>query len=65
MREGAVNMQNKEENIRVLQLEQRELQRQIDLLRKQVPDKKGIEDALVTAQIEVGWWNYHGFAQFV
>ena len=47
-------MQNKEENIRVLQLEQRELQRQIDLLRKQVPDKKGIEDALVTAQIEVG-----------
>jgi len=53
LREGAVNMQNKEENIRVLQLEQRELQRQIDLLRKQVPDKKGIEDALVTAQIEL------------
>jgi hypothetical protein len=46
-------MQNQDENIRVLELETRELQRQIDLLRKQVPDKANIENSLVNSQIEV------------
>ena len=46
-------MQNQDENIRVLELETREIQRQIDLLRKQVPDKANIESSLVDSQIEV------------
>ena len=46
-------MQNQDENIRVLELETREIQRQIDLLRKQVPDKANIESSLVNSQIEV------------
>lgn len=51
--EGAVSMQNQDENIRVLELEKREFQRQIDLLRKQVPDKANIEGSLVNSQIEL------------
>ena len=46
-------MQDKDENKRVLNLELRELQRQIDLLRKQVPEKANIENSLVESQIEV------------
>ena len=46
-------MQNQDENIRVLDLENKELQRQIDLLRKQVPDKAGIEEALVNSTLDV------------
>lgn len=53
LRSGAVSMQDKQENVRVLELERRELQRQIDLLRKQVPDKSTTETALVNAQIEL------------
>eukprot|EP00116_Pleurobrachia_bachei_P001498 sb/3461760/ len=53
LREGAVSMQDKDENKRVLNLELRELQRQIDLLRKQVPEKANIENSLVESQIEL------------
>ena len=58
LREGAVSMQNQDENIRVLELETREIQRQIDLLRKQVPDKANIESSLVNSQIEVYYWKF-------
>ena len=51
-------MQNQDENIRVLELETREIQRQIDLLRKQVPDKANIENSLVNSQIEVYYWKF-------
>ena len=51
-------MQNQDENIRVLELETREIQRQIDLLRKQVPDKANIESSLVNSQIEVYYWKF-------
>jgi len=59
LREGAVSMQNQDENIRVLELETRELQRQIDLLRKQVPDKANIENSLVNSQIELATTQEH------
>ena len=55
LREGAVSMQNLQEELRVLDIERREIQRQIDLLRKQVPDKKNIEESLTDGQIEVLW----------
>lgn len=50
LREGAVSMQNQDEEIRVLQLENREIQRQIDLFRKGVPEKTDIEDSLAKSQ---------------
>ncbi|KAH9508117.1 hypothetical protein Btru_054756 [Bulinus truncatus] len=53
IRNGEVELKNKEEEIRFLQLQQQEVKRTLELLRKNVPDKINQEKELVTLQIQL------------
>ncbi len=54
IRNGDVELQAREEEIRFMKMQLAEEKRAIDLLRKNVPGKKNLEQELVTLQIEVG-----------
>ena len=54
IRNGDVELSAKEEEIRFLNMQQGEEQRTVNLLRKAVPNKRNLEQELVTLQIQVG-----------
>ena len=51
LRNGLLELQAREEEIRFLRLEVQELQRELSLAEKQLPVKKQIEDELVSLQV--------------
>ena len=53
IRNGDVELQGREEEIRFLKMELTELKRSIDILKRQLPNKKELEQGLVTLQIQV------------
>jgi hypothetical protein len=53
IRNGDVELQGKEEEIRFLNIQKGEDSRKVDLLRKAVPNKRNLEQELVTLQIQV------------
>lgn len=53
IREGNVGIQAREEEIRFLKMHEQEEHRAIDVLRKNVPNKRNLEQELVTLQIQV------------
>ena len=53
IRNGDVELQAREEEIRFLKMQQQEEQRCIGLLRKNMPSKRAFEQELVTLQIQV------------
>ena len=54
IRNGDVELQAREEEIRFLKMQLNEENRAIDLLRKNLPNKRALEQELVTLQIQVG-----------
>ena len=55
IRNGDVELQAREEEIRFLKMQLAEEKRSIELLRKNLPNKKNHEQELVTLQIQVGF----------
>ncbi|XP_019623769.1 PREDICTED: coiled-coil domain-containing protein 146-like [Branchiostoma belcheri] len=53
IRNGDVELQGREEEIRFLKMELTELKRSIDILKRQLPNKKELEQGLVTLQIQL------------
>ena len=53
IRNGNMELQAREEEIRFLKMQETEEKRAIDLLRKMVPNKRNLEQELVTLQIQV------------
>ena len=53
IRNGDVELQAREEEIRFLKMQLQEERRCIDLLRKSMPSKRAFEQELVTLQIQV------------
>jgi len=53
IREGNVAAQAREEEIRFLKMHSQEERRGIDVLRKSLPNKRNLEQELVTLQIQV------------
>lgn len=53
IREGNVAVQAREEEIRFLNMHKQEEKRGIEVLRKTVPNKRNLEQELVTLQIQV------------
>ena len=53
IREGNVAVQAREEEIRFLKMQGQEEQRGINVLRKALPNKRNLEQELVTLQIQV------------
>lgn len=54
VRNGNVELQAREEEIRFIKMQLAEDKRGIDLLRKETPNKRCLEQELVTVQIQVG-----------
>ena len=59
IREGNVAVQAREEEIRFLKMQGQEEQRGINVLRKALPNKRNLEQELVTLQIQVTRRNCH------
>ena len=53
VRNGDVELQGREEEIRFLKMQLQEEKRSIDVIRKQLPNKKSLDQELVTLQIQV------------
>ncbi|XP_065829592.1 coiled-coil domain-containing protein 146-like [Oscarella lobularis] len=53
LRNGDMDMQTKDEEVRFLRMEASDAKRDVDGLRKAVPNKRNIEDELVTVQIQL------------
>ena len=53
IRNGDVELQAREEEIRFLKMQLAEEKRAVDLLRKSLPNKHSLEQELVTVQIQV------------
>jgi hypothetical protein len=53
LRNGDIEMQAREEEIRFATMEISELKREIENLRREVPNKRNIEDELTTVQIQL------------
>ena len=53
IREGNVAVQAREEEIRFMKMHAQEERRGIDVLRKALPNKRNLEQELVTLQIQV------------
>ena len=53
IRNGEVDLKAREEEIRFIKLQMTEEKRNLGLMRKVVPDKRSLEQELVTMQIQV------------
>ncbi len=53
IRNGDVELQSREEEIRFAKMQLNEEKRSVELMRGQLPNKKALEDELVTLQIQV------------
>ena len=53
IRNGDVELQSREEEIRFLKMQQNEENRNVELLRRSLPNKKNLEEELMTLQIQV------------
>ena len=59
IRNGDVELQAREEEIRFMKMQLQEEKRSVELLKRQIPNKRNLEQELVTLQIQVT--NYHGW----
>lgn len=53
IRNGDLEMQSREEEIRFLKMEASDLRRQIDLLKSSLPNKRALDNELTTLQIQL------------
>ena len=53
IRNGDVELQAREEEIRFMKMQLQEEKRSVELLKRQIPNKRNLEQELVTLQIQV------------
>lgn len=57
IKRGNIEMENLEQELKILHLEKNMYQRELSLLQKELPDKRNLLEELTTSQIQVYFFN--------